>query len=98
MDEKLSAIVGDWVKKNRKLFWKYEVSCFYKTYKISIRNFPCPANSDIAISPANAMPVPEKKRLSDAIIREFGKGEGQSGRCVMVKVDYADGDVTAAVL
>ena len=98
MDEELSAIVSRWVGKNRKCFWKYEVSCFRKSYKITIRNLPCPSNSDISISPAAVMSVDEKKKLSDAIGKAFANEAKPYGTCVTVTVDYSDGAVEAAVL
>jgi hypothetical protein len=96
MEEKIAFIINDWVEKNKKFFWKYEISSFHKTYKISISHFPNPSGEDIAVSPSNGMSSVKKTQLSNAIKKACSKAP--EARQVNVKVDYVDGTVVSAIV
>lgn len=98
MEKKLPDVIRDWVEENRKVFWKYEVSCFHKTYKISIGNFPNPTKDDIFVSPNNGSLSKEKTQLCNAIKKACIKNEASVYSRIDVKVDYADGSVVATVV
>ena len=94
-----SRIISDWAGKNKKVFWKYEVSCFYKTYKIKINNLPEPSEKDILLSSNNRLLSDEqKKQLCDALIKACAGTEGLSDSSIDVKLDYVEGAVIAEVI
>lgn len=98
MEKELPDVVRDWVGENRKVFWKYEVSSFHKTYKISIGNFPNPSQEDIFVSPNTGSISKEKKQLCIAIKKACAKAEVPSYSRIDVKVDFQDGAVVATLV
>ena len=98
MTEKLSIIIMDWVVKNISFFWKYEVSSFHKTYKISLDNFPNTSKTDISISPGNRMPDIKKDQLCSIITKAFSKSWEKQPIKIDLQINYTDGAVTAAVI
>lgn len=96
-ENKLSQIVGDWVIKNKKLFWKYEVSSYYCPYKISVFNLPEPSSEDIKVSPyIKMLNNTQKTQLSNAIKKACARTEMTSAR-IDVTVNYSNGVVTATI-
>ena len=99
MQEKLSNIIGEWVDKNKKSFWKYEVSCFHKTYKISVLNLPNPTAENVKISPDNrSLNNNQKIQLCNAIKKICAKASDINISYIEVKVDYESGDVAATIV
>jgi hypothetical protein len=98
MEKLLSGIVREWVAKNKKEFWKYEVSCFFKTYKITINNLPNPAAEDISVSPKIALQIAHKTQLSNAIKKALLKSEPPKHTRMDLKVDFINEAVVAAVV
>jgi hypothetical protein len=96
--KKLLKIIRDWAGKNKKLFWKYEVSCFYKTYTIRITNLPQPSTENITVSSINRLlNNKQKKQLCDAIINAAVKAE-MFDSYTDVQIDFADGTVIAEII
>lgn len=97
---KLLMTIHDWVKKNKKIFWKYEVSCFYETYKISIHNLPDPRERDISVSPKNKLlSMQQKTQLCDAVKNVCVKAGEISESCIDVIINCADGGaITAEII
>jgi hypothetical protein len=104
-NKKLAKIIRDWAGKNKRVFWKYEVSSFYKTYKIRIANLPKPSTEDIVLSSNNRMSThkqiitnQQKTQLCDAIIKECEKAQVISDSCIDVQIDYEDGMVITEII
>jgi len=96
---RLSKIISDWVTKNKKVFWKYEVSCFYKTYSMRISNLPEPSVKDIQLSSINRLVNDQqKKQLCDALTKACARAKTFSSFSIDVQIDYDDGTVIAEVL
>lgn len=97
MNKVLAGIIREWVDQNRKLFWKYEVSSFHRSFKINVRNLPKPAINDIAISPhvqaGNKMTV-----LCHAIEKACAKTAESDMLKVDVEIGFNDGEVTAELV
>ena len=98
MEKLISEIVKDWVAKNKKEFWKYEVSCFFKTYKITLNNLPSPSADDISVSPKIVIPAAQKTQLSNAIKKALLKSEPVKRTRMDLKVDFKNEAVVAAVV
>ncbi|MGL4370850.1 MAG: hypothetical protein ACRCUT_14430 [Spirochaetota bacterium] len=98
MEKKLSDIIREWVLENKKFFWKYEVSSYYQTYKVSIGNLPDPSKEDIGVLPHNGLLNTKKTQLCAALKKACSKSEGLSKSSIYVKVDYVDGNVVVAVI
>lgn len=98
--KKLLMTIHDWVKINKKLFWKYEVSCFYETYKISIHNLPDPGERDISVSPNNKLlSMQQKTQLCDAVKNVCVKAGEISESGIDVIINCADGGaITAEII
>ncbi len=95
---KLSKTISDWVEKNKKVFWKYEVSCFYKTYSMRISNLPAPSSADISpITINRLLSEQQKKQLCDAISKVCVRLKTFSNKSINVQIDYDDGNVIAEV-
>ncbi len=97
---KLVRIIRDWAGENKKVFWKYEVSCFYKTYILNISNLPAPSEEDITVlSNKRLLSDQHKKKLCNAIRKECGESKFLTGSAIDVKIDYVNESVvTEAVL
>lgn len=94
--KKLSKIVRDWADKNKKVFWKYEVSSFYKSYVIRVANLPMPAAEDIIVSSNNRLLNNQQKmQLCTAIEKACVKADILSDSSIDVHIDYVDGAVVA---
>ena len=97
--KRLSKIIGTWADKNKNVFWKYEVSCFHKTYKIRVANLPEPSTENIMVSTNNRLLNDQQKtQLCVAIKKACPKVELLSGLCIDVQIDYANGAVIAEVV
>lgn len=89
---KISKVISDWVGKNKKVFWKYEVSCFYQTYLISITNLPLPEEKDITISPNNRLLTNQQKlQLCNAVKKGCAGTDISVNSTIDVKVNYVNG-------
>ncbi|MBN2401212.1 MAG: hypothetical protein JXN64_02320 [Spirochaetes bacterium] len=96
MEKKLLTIIKDWVFTNKKIFWKYEVSSFYETYKISIANLPKPSKNDIKVKPNNRLLTDSRKiQLCNSIKKASINKELKNNLCINVKVDYIKDTVVA---
>ena len=97
--KRLSEIVSNWVTKNKKVFWKYEVSCFYKTYIIRISNLPEPSVNDILLS-ANSrlLSDQQKKQLCDVLIKASPRSKALNDSSFDMQIDYDNGVVISKVL
>ena len=96
---KLSKTIGDWVEKNKKVFWKYEVSCFYKTYSMRITNLPAPSAEDISpITINRLLSEQQKKQLCGAISKLCQGLKTFSSTSINVQIDYDNGNVIAEVI
>jgi len=98
MEKKVSEIIKNWVLTNKKFFWKYEVSSFYQTYKISIKNLSDPASEDIDVSPKIGILNTRKTQLCTAIKKACAKTDDAMTKSISIKVDFVDGDVVTEVL
>ncbi|HPS59326.1 MAG TPA: hypothetical protein PK514_14580 [Spirochaetota bacterium] len=99
LENTLSKTIKDWVGANKKVFWKYEVSSYYKTYTISVANLPDPSNDDIRVLSNNRLlNNAQKTQLCKAIKKVCPKAEVLSKSNINVKVDFEKGAVTAAVI
>lgn len=97
--KRLSKIVRDWADKNKKVFWKYEVSSFYKSYIISIGNLPKPSTADIRVSSNNRLLNDQQKtQLYTAIEKACPNGAVLSESSIYVQIDYVQGAVIAEVV
>ena len=97
MENTLLDIITEWVIANKKFFWKYEVSSFYKTYKISIYNLPAPSNDDIMVKSYKLMLNNDQKtQLCSRILNDYTETDKLSSSSINVKVDYVKGVVKAA--
>ncbi len=96
---RLSVIITDWAAKNKKVFWKYEVSCFYKTYLMKIKNLPAPSVNDIhPVSISRLLNEQQKKQLCDAVTKALGGENPFKELAIDVEIDCDDGKVIAEVL
>jgi hypothetical protein len=99
MKKTLSNIIRDWVGENKQIFWKYEVSSFYQTYKIHINNLPDPSEVDVSISSHNRLlNNSQKKQLCSAVKKACTKAAVLDISHIDVKVDYIDGAVVADLI
>jgi hypothetical protein len=99
MEKTLSKIIRDWVNTNKKAFWKYEVSSYFKTYKISVVNLPKPSIGDISVGWNNRLlNNAQKTQLCDSIKKVYNKTETLKKSTINVQVDYVKGAVIAAVI
>lgn len=97
--KRLTKVISEWVIKNKKIFWKYEVSCFYKTYVIRISNLPDPSAKDILLSSNNRLlGEQQRKQLCDAVAKVCEKSKAFKVSSVDIQIDYNDGAVTAEFL
>ena len=96
---KLSKTISDWVSRNRKIFWKYEVSCFHKTYMLRVNNLPEPCEKDIQLSANNRLlNDQQRKQLCEAISKSCTKVKVFNALSIDVQIDYDNGVVVAEVL
>jgi hypothetical protein len=99
MEKTLSIIIRDWVNANKKSFWKYEVSSYFKTYKISVSNLPKPSKEDITVGWNNRLLNDAQKiQLCNTIKKEYTKTVPLKKSSINVQVDYVKGAVIAAVI
>ena len=99
MRNKLLDIISDWVTANKTFFWKYEVSSFYETYKISIENLPEPSNDDIMLkSYKRLLNNDQKTQLCNKIKKAYAETDKLTSSSINVKVNYVKGVVKAAVI
>ncbi|HPS58086.1 MAG TPA: hypothetical protein PK514_08260 [Spirochaetota bacterium] len=90
--KRLARIISEWVGKNKKVFWRYEVSCFYETYRITIINLPEPSEKDITVLPGiKLLKNQQKLQLCTAIKKACAKTEELCDPCIEVKVNYING-------
>jgi hypothetical protein len=95
----LSNVIRDWAGENKKVFWKYEVSCYYETYKMRIANLPNPTNEDIMVTSHNRLLNDnQKKQLCKTIKKVYARAEVASHSCIDVKLEYVKGAVIAEVI
>lgn len=92
-------IIRDWATKNKKVFWKYEVSSYYKTYTIRVANYPRPAAEDIIVSSNSRLLNNQQKiQLCNAIINACPDVEIPADSSIDVQIDYVDGNVVAGAV
>ncbi len=97
--KRLLKLIGEWVGKNKKVFWKYEVSCFYKTYTMRLTNLPKPSPEDITVTTINRLITgQQKKQLADAIAKASIKTDILSDTFIDVQIDFADGYVVTEIV
>jgi hypothetical protein len=97
--KRLSKIITDWAGKNKKVFWKYEVSSFHKTYLIKVTNMPEPSVNDIQLSSNKKLLSDlQKKQLCDAIINNSPETKAFNDLSFDVQIDFVDGAVIAEVI
>ena len=95
----LANIIREWVAKNKKVFWKYEVSSFYKSYVIKVANLPHPSSTNITVSKNNRLLNDQQKtQLCIAIEKARVKADVLSGSNIDVQIDYKNGAVIAEVI
>lgn len=98
-EKKLLNSIIDWVGANKKVFWKYEVSCFYKTYKLSVANLPNPSVEDIrVISENRLLNNDQKKKLCTSIKKACAGAVGLDNSRITVKIDFDNDRVVASAL
>jgi len=97
-EKKLTNAIRDWVSANKKIFWKYEVSCFYRSYVIRITNRSEPAQPNIMV-------VSHKRLLNEQMTQELCDAitNAEINMQMMdpyidVQVDMIDEAVTAVVI
>lgn len=97
--KRFSNIVKDWAGKNKKVFWKYEVSCFYQSYVIKVANLSDPSLINITVSKNNRLLNDQQKiQLCNAIEKAGVKTDILSASSIEVQIDYVDGAVIAEVI
>lgn len=96
--ERVVKVVREWVVKNKKLFWKYEVSSFYKTYVLKVANLPEPSVKDITLTGNRLLNDIHKTQISEAIIKVCSKAEFLTDSSIDIQINYADGDVITDVI
>ncbi|MGL4369262.1 MAG: hypothetical protein ACRCUT_06280 [Spirochaetota bacterium] len=96
MEKKLLPVIRVWVEKNKKAFWKYEVSSLSHT--ISIDKFPDPSEKDITISLGSGFLSSEKTQLCSAIKDACAKSGNTGHSHIDIKVEYVNGAVVATVI
>jgi hypothetical protein len=97
--KKLSDIIRDWTEKNKRVFWKYEVSSFYKSYKIRVANLPGPSTENILVSSNNRLLNHQQKtQLCNAIEKACVNAEVLGDSCIDVQIDYVNDAVIAEVI
>ena len=89
---RLLRAIKTWVSDNKKVFWKYEVSCFYKTYFLQVANLPKPAQEDIVLPSNNRLlNNRQKKQLCD-VIKKVYTGPAKPGVSnINVQINYDNG-------
>ena len=98
MDKILENTIRDWVDKNKKIFWKYEVSCFFQSYRLSIGNLPNPSSGDVSVSAHNhLLNDKQKTQLCGAIKKACTKAGAVRSPNIDLKIDYVNGAVKTAV-
>ncbi len=98
MENPILNIIRDWVEVNRKLFWKYEVSSYYKAYKICITNMPRPSTDDIKLqSHHHLLNSNQKSQLCNAIKKAYSETISLKKSSINIKFEYVDGIVTTTV-
>lgn len=96
---KLSEIIRDWADKNKKVFWKYEVSSFYKSYIIRVANLPVPSANDVMLSSNNRLLNDQQKKQLCSAIKKVCPASGRlKESSIDARIDYVDGEVIAEVL
>ncbi len=96
---KLLKIIRDWVAENREAFWKYEGSCYYKTYIVKVTNLPEPSAEDIMISSYNQLLDSRQiTELCDAIKTACAESMVSGNSCIKVQVGYEKNTITAEVV
>jgi len=96
---KLSKTISDWVTRNKKIFWKYEVSCFHKTYMLRVNNLPEPGAKDIHLSANNRLLNDQlRQQLCDILSKTCTKAKVFQASSIDVQIDYDNGSVVAEVL
>jgi hypothetical protein len=99
LGKKVSGAIKEWVGANKKVFWKYEVTSFYRSYVISVANLPAPTHDDIRVLSNNRLLTEtQKNQLCRAIKKACPKIEEPANFNVNVKVDYEKGQVVAAII
>ncbi len=94
--KRLSQIITDWAGKNKKVFWKYEVSCFYQSYRIKVANLPRPSSIDITVSKNRRLLNDQQKaQLCIAIEKAGVKADVLKDTSIDYQIDYKNGAVIA---
>lgn len=98
-EKKLLTSIIDWVGANKRVFWKYEVSCFYKTYKLSVANLPNPEVEDIRVISENRLLNDDQKKKLCSIIKKACSGaNGLINSRVTFKIDFDNDRVVASAV
>lgn len=98
-EKKLLNTIIDWVAANKRIFWKYEVSCFYKTYKLSVNNLPNPAVEDIRVISENRLLNDDQKKKLCSIIKKACSGSsGLNNSRITFKIDFDNDRVVASAV
>jgi hypothetical protein len=96
---RLSNVVKDWAGKNRKVFWKYEVSCFYQSYRIKVANLPNPSSKNITVSKNNRLLDERlKTQLCTAIEKAQVKADMLRDSSIDIQIDYVNGNVVTELV
>ena len=97
--KRLSEIIRDWADQNKKVFWRYEVACFYKSYKIKIANLPKPSIEDILVSSHKGLlNIQQKTQLCNAIEKACAKAEVFRASSIDVQIDFVHEAVVAEIV
>lgn len=97
--KRLSNIIRDWVGENKTVFWKYEVSCFYKSYRIKVANLPNPSTEDISVSSNNRLLNNQQKtQLCKAIKKACARADVLRDSSIDVQIDYVSKAIIAEVI
>lgn len=100
MNEKLSDMITDWATVNKKVFWKYEVAAFYKTYKINVFNLPEPSITDIKVQSYRSLLNDAQKTELCKIVKNAYNGSGKNNlpkTSLRVQLDYSKGAVKTEI-
>ncbi len=94
MKDKILEAVRIWVDKNRKVFWKYEVACFYRSYQISIDNLPEPSARDVhVVKYRNLLSDDQKLNLCGVIRKVCSLNNIIKPGSLTVELDFENGKV-----
>jgi hypothetical protein len=98
-EKTLLNVIGDWVSENKKVFWKYEVSSYYKQYSLSVTNLPDPSIENITVVSNNRLLNNDQKiKLCNRLKKACAQAGELSNTCIKVQIQYENEKVVTAAV